>query len=1298
MEKEKYCIGLDLGTNSVGWAVTDRNNNLLRFRGKNMFGVRLFDAAKNAQERRGFRSTRRRLERRKERIRLLREIFEVEINKIDSEFYIRLKESFLHQEDRKLKNKSTLFDEGLFKSDKEYYKKYPTIYHLRKELIVNKEKQDLRLIYLALHHAIKYRGNFLYEGTDFNIENIKVDKKIGELFDFLENKLYCQFENSQENIIKIINILSKNKVKRVKIDEIISVLKPNNESKKVLKELLKAILNNNFTLNKIFLLEGEKLSLYINDYSEKVEQIENYLGGWFDYFIIIDEIYQWLILKSILNEGCTISDAMIMKYNKHKQDLKKLKNIAKECNIYNNMFRNNGKTNQNYYYYINEPRLTSIDDFYKNIKNQFKPFAEYLEDNKDYKDIMSSIEKEDFLPKIASKDNGVIPYQLHKNEVKKIIDNQSKFYPFLKQNAEKIIKILEFRVPYYVGPLNEKSEFTTMIKKQDAKIYPWNFDEIVDKYASSIKFMEDRIGNCTYLPQYKVMPKNSLINSLYCLLNELNKIKINKRFINFEAKRLIIKGLFQKKKKVSEKTFKNFLLKHNLIHSVDVEITGYQDDKSFSSSLGSWIDFSEIFGEFAFSEKLKIEKYEKVILMITMLQDKSILEQHLKTEFSDFTEIQIKKIISKNYTGFSNLSKEFIDEKVYIIDEFGEVVTILDQLYNSNLNLMQIINDEELGFKNSYEKLSIKQDLGQITYDDVYEIPGSPALKRGIWQTVQIVDEIIKIKGYSPENIFIEMAREKGKRQRTSSRLKRISELYKEMVKEVDYYNEVYHELKEKEQENQKLDSKELFLYFIQGGRCMYTNEKLDITNLSQYEIDHIIPRHIIKDDSFDNLALVTQLANQEKGEQLGVPKKFIQKQYYIWNKMFKCGLISSKKFNNLIKSKYTEKEIEGFINRQLVETRQITKHVVNLFKSSYLKTNIVTLRTDLLSNFRNEFKLYKIRELNDLHHAHDALIACYVGNYILNRYPKLSSKYIYDEYLKVQNKKDFEQGFIISSMRMDYKKDEINYIWKPEEQIKKIKKYFKYRDCNITKKLEEDNGEFYNQLPLKKGDSLKLIPLKKGLEPKRYGGYIGENSAYFLAIEYKKKNKLIQELVVIPIYIKKMIETGQTSEIQYLKNKFNIENIKIISEKILKNQYIRWGNDYFYIVGLTELQNARQLFLKENYYNMLYFIKVLNDENLNDLYFHIVNKLQYYDVFKNVKEKLLEFNNKFILLSKVEKIDVILEIIKITKCNSTNANLKRYGGPERLGRITRSIPLNQIIFINQSITGLYETRKKYEL
>ena len=91
---KKYNIGLDIGTTSVGWAVVDDENfKIIRKGNKALWGVRLFEEAKTAEERRNFRSTRRRYDRRRYRIKLLQEEFCDEINKVDKDFFQKLQES-----------------------------------------------------------------------------------------------------------------------------------------------------------------------------------------------------------------------------------------------------------------------------------------------------------------------------------------------------------------------------------------------------------------------------------------------------------------------------------------------------------------------------------------------------------------------------------------------------------------------------------------------------------------------------------------------------------------------------------------------------------------------------------------------------------------------------------------------------------------------------------------------------------------------------------------------------------------------------------------------------------------------------------------------------------------------------------------------------------------------------------------------------------------------------------------------------------------------------------------------------
>ena len=124
-----YYLGLDIGTDSLGWAITDPQYEVLRFNGKAMWGIHLFSEGSTAEERRAHRIARRRLERRNQRIKLLQELMDCEVSSVDRTFFDRLKESNLVLEDKKSGQKNSLFNDNGF-TDKEYHDKYPTIYHL----------------------------------------------------------------------------------------------------------------------------------------------------------------------------------------------------------------------------------------------------------------------------------------------------------------------------------------------------------------------------------------------------------------------------------------------------------------------------------------------------------------------------------------------------------------------------------------------------------------------------------------------------------------------------------------------------------------------------------------------------------------------------------------------------------------------------------------------------------------------------------------------------------------------------------------------------------------------------------------------------------------------------------------------------------------------------------------------------------------------------------------------------------------------------------------------------------------
>jgi hypothetical protein len=214
--KQDYFIGLDLGTNSIGWAVTDTDYNLLKANRKYLWGVRLFDTANTAAVRRLYRAGRRRNQRKVQRLNLLREIFEQEIIKIDKDFFARLKESSYHKEDRFNHFAYPLFDDKNF-TDIDYYKKYPTIFHLRSDLVHHSNKNiEIRELFLAINSILKTRGHFLFSG-----ETMDNSSSLANLLDELKTAILECFninltiDTSLEEIGKTLKLKRKTEKKEL---------------------------------------------------------------------------------------------------------------------------------------------------------------------------------------------------------------------------------------------------------------------------------------------------------------------------------------------------------------------------------------------------------------------------------------------------------------------------------------------------------------------------------------------------------------------------------------------------------------------------------------------------------------------------------------------------------------------------------------------------------------------------------------------------------------------------------------------------------------------------------------------------------------------------------------------------------------------------------------------------------------------------------------------------------------------------------------------------------------------------
>jgi len=944
------------------------------------------------------------------------------------------------------------------------------------------------------------------------------------------------------------------------------------------------------------------------------------------------------------------------------------------------------------------------------------------------------IEEGTFLPRITSTDNGRYPYQLNQDELIKIIKNQGKYYPFLQKTINskdesdyKLVKLLNFRIPYYIGPLNTTTNEKCVqnnnawIEKLDSKVQinPYNFNNIVDKELSAEKFITRMVSHCTYILEEEALPNNSILYSKFKVMNELKQIKINGYKMPIEFQHKVYENLFLKTKgTITEKKFIDYLKtteEYKIYNEYIVE--GYSSDKKFANNMQSYIDF---FGENGIFENsnYNIENAEEIIRWITIFEDKDILETKIRKNYLNLSDNVIKLIISKKYSGWGNLSKKLLNE-VLIEDKITKIPkSIIDLMYDTEENFMQILNNKEYKLQNKIDKLNKIENLSEINYSLVEKLATSPATKRGIYQALKVVEEIVNYMGYAPDNIMIEMARSEEKKVRKDNKRDYIIKLYEKIKNDASNYNKLKNELKEID----KIDSQKLFLYFIQEGKSLYSGVPLDINKLDEYEIDHIIPRTLIKDDSIDNKALVLRIENQEKAASFVLPYSYRTNDIKKWWKRLKDnGLISSKKYNNLCRDHYSPKDIEGFINRQLVETRQITKHVANILNNFYKDTKIIYLHADLSSNYRKKYELFKYRDLNDYHHAHDAYLSAVLGEYKekylntttdFNKLKELSKK-LYDE----GNYNVLSYGYVINSIDNELSTfdEETGEITFDADLFNKTIEDTLYRnDIIISRKTEIKTGEFYNQTKSKKGNN--GVQLKNNLKTELYGSYTSLNTSYLTLVKYKNK----QKIVGIPIFIDLQSQKNNNIKFNYIKNHLNIkenETFEILKDRIPFESLLNYKNHLIYLKGYSvahkncELCNAIELKIKKNdlikwkyVLNKIFngiklpkngkftdlYILELSKDILNFLFKQKENYPLFFDKIKNIEETI-DINS--LNQENIEKL--ILELVKIYSCKSITANLKDFNLGDSIGRLG-GYNIDHAILINKSVTGLMEYRNEF--
>ncbi|MCX6272630.1 MAG: type II CRISPR RNA-guided endonuclease Cas9 [Bacteroidetes bacterium] len=217
----------------------------------------------------------------------------------------------------------------------------------------------------------------------------------------------------------------------------------------------------------------------------------------------------------------------------------------------------------------------------------------------------------------------------------------------------------------------------------------------------------------------------------------------------------------------------------------------------------------------------------------------------------------------------------------------------------------------------------------------------NPVVEKILNHSINLVNAILEDKTFGrPDEIRVELAREltqnAEQRERTFKRNNEADRRHKEIEKRLQ------EEIGMTRVSKNDIERYKLWEEFgqmspyqpaVNGG----TTQPINLTELfnGSYDVDHIIPRSRVFDDSFQNKVLCSRGINLKKGQMTAFDfmknegKETCHSYVELVTQFYKAGKITKAKFNRLM---MPSKEIpDDFINRQLNETQYIAKEVKSI-------------------------------------------------------------------------------------------------------------------------------------------------------------------------------------------------------------------------------------------------------------------------------------------------------------------------------------------------------------------------------
>ena len=353
---------------------------------------------------------------------------------------------------------------------------------------------------------------------------------------------------------------------------------------------------------------------------------------------------------------------------------------------------------------------------------------------------------------------------------------------------------------------------------------------------------------------------------------------------------------------------------------------------------------------------------------------------HLLYSFEgDNSAIGNEKLIEKLHDAFG-FEKEYAAVLANVIfKDAGDYSSLSTKAIRKILPHLKDGNDysvacEYAGYRHSKQSLTKEEILNKVLKDRLELLPRNslrnPVVEKILNQMINVVNGIVSEYG-KPDEIRIELARELKKsakeREELSKSINETTRLHEELVKKLQNEFGLSH-----------VSRNDIIRYKLynelesNGYKTLYTNTYIPREKLfsKEFDIEHIIPQAKLFDDSFSNKTLEARQANLDKSNTTAFDfvatkygDEFANGEYKTRiENLYKDGKISKTKRDKLLMK---EADIpSGFINRDLRDSQYIAKKAREILEE--LVRFVVPTTGSITDRLREDWQLVDVmQELN---------------------------------------------------------------------------------------------------------------------------------------------------------------------------------------------------------------------------------------------------------------------------------------------------------------------------------------------